>query len=120
MNYVALTGRLVHEPETKTTKNGTVYLPLRIAVTRNDKERSTDFINCRAWSKTAEFIAKYFRKGDPIELAGRIQTDTFKRQDGSNGSETYVNVSEANFTLSKKEAPPAPEATAENDVPFEI
>lgn len=119
MNNVNLSGRLVHEPETKTTKNGNVYLPLRIAVTRNDKDRTTDFINCRAWSKTAEFIAKYFRKGDPIELAGRIQTDTFKRQDGSNGSETYVNITEANFTLSKKTEAPA--AVAPDDgVPFEI
>lgn len=123
MNYAALTGRLVHDPETKTTKNGTVYLPLRIAVNRNDKDRNADFINCKAWGKTAEFINNYFKKGDPIEVLGRIQVDNYKKQDGASASETYVNITEVNFTLSKKTgAAPAPEEEQkpEAGLPFEI
>ena len=49
MNQVSLVGRLVYEPELKQTNNGKNYLSTRIAVSRNDKNRTTDFINIRAW-----------------------------------------------------------------------
>ena len=70
MNSVNVTGRLVYDPELKTTQSGTNFVSTRIAVSRNDKDKTTDFINIKAWKGTAEFITKYFRKGDPIEVSG--------------------------------------------------
>ena len=125
MNITVLTGRLVYELEAKTTDNGTVYLPMRIAVPRNDKEKNTDFINIRALNKTAEFIAKYFKKGDPIEITGKLRTNSFTKQDGTKVNETYVLVTEVNFVQSKSqnsESAPAEPKKEElpSGLPFEL
>ena len=124
MNNVTLVGRMVYEPEIKTTKNGTNYLPMRIAVSRNDKEKTTDFISARAWGKTAEFISKYFKKGDPIEIIGKLQVDNYEKSDGTKASETYILVSEAGFVIQRSnkteqhQAPVKEEGNA--GLPFEI
>ena len=78
MNNVSITGRLVYEPEIKELQSGKKKLPMRLAVNRNDKNKTTDFFNLQAWDNTAEFIAKYFHKGDPIEVTGRLRTDSFE------------------------------------------
>lgn len=127
MNIVSISGRLVYEPELKTVGNDKKKLPMRIAVARNDKNRTADFINAQAWGGTAEFIAKYFHKGDPIELTGKLQTDSYEKQDGTKVTETYIHVTECNFVLNKKEAQAEPKTEpkpqAEEDIgplPFEI
>ena len=89
MNSVNLVGRMVYEPELKTTQSGTNYLPLRLAVSRNDKDKTTDFFSAKAWGKTAEFISKYFHKGDPIAVTGKLQVDSYEKQDGTKVSEVY-------------------------------
>ena len=101
MNNVTLVGRMVHEPEIKTTDSGTALLPLRIAVNRGDKDKTTDFINCQAWEKTADFIAKYFHKGDPIAVSGKLQTRSWEKSDGTKVNETYVNIREVAFVPGK-------------------
>lgn len=131
MNIVSISGRLVYEPELKTVGNNKKKLPMRIAVARNDKNRTADFINAQAWGSTAEFIAKYFHKGDPIEITGKLQTDSYEKQDGTKETVTYVLVTESNFVLSKKDnssAPaeepkteePKPQAEDIGPLPFEI
>ena len=121
MNITVLTGRLVYEPEAKTNDNGTVYLPMRIAVPRNDKEKNTDFINIRALNKTAEFISKYFKKGDPIEITGKLRTNSFTKQDGTKVNETYVLVTEVNFVQSKSQnSESAPAEPKKEELPFEL
>ena len=131
MNQVILVGRLVYEPELKTSQSGVVNLSLRVAVSRNDKEKMTDFINCHAFGKTAEFIAKYFHKGDPIGVTGKLQVSNWEKQDGTKMTDTYVMVSEVNFLPAKNNAPvSASEVPAEpmskqvpskpTELPFEI
>ena len=111
MNQVILSGRLVYEPEVKETTTGKKYISTRIAVGRNDKNKSTDFFNIKAWDSTAEFIGKYFHKGDPIEVTGRLRTDSRDRDDGSKVVDTYVSITEVGFVLSRKtEAEKAPTA----------
>lgn len=65
MNVVTLVGRMCADPERKTTANGVVNCPFRLAVQRRfanaNGERESDFINCKAWRGTAEFVAKYAR-----------------------------------------------------------
>lgn len=101
MNCVQLIGRMVYEPELKRTDAGTAYLSFRIAVPRNDKAKTTDFINCQAWEKTAEFISKYFHKGEPILISGKLQVKSYEKQDGTKVQETFVFVREVEFVMSK-------------------
>lgn len=120
MNNVSITGRLVYEPEIKELQSGKKKLPMRLAVNRNDKNKTTDFFNLQAWDNTAEFIAKYFHKGDPIEVTGRLRTDSFEKQDGTKVTETYVLVGGVDFVLSKKTENPIPQTNASAGLPFEL
>ena len=102
MNNINISGRLAYEPEMKTTSNGTNYVSERIAVNRNDKNKTADFFNIKIWGKTAEFVVKYFHKGDPIEITGKLQTESYERQDGTKVNDVYIFVTEVNFCLTPK------------------
>lgn len=124
MNQVILSGRLAKEPELKTTQNGTSYLTTRIAASRNDKNKTTDFFSVKAWGKTAEFVAKYFSKGKPIEILGKLCADTYEK-DGTKVTDVYVLANEVCFAPEnnrEKEAQPAPasEEAQPSTLPFEI
>ena len=131
MNQVNISGRLVYEPELKTTQGGSNFISTRLAVPRNDKDKTTDFLTIRAWNNTAGFISRYFHKGDPIEIVGKVQTSSYTKQDGTKADETYIFVTEVNFVLSKAEpkptaasqAPTAPVPTIpepSGELPFEV
>lgn len=123
MNICAFIGRMVYDPELKQTKNGNSYLPVRIAIDRRDKDKNTDFISCRAWGKTAEFIFKYFHKGDPIEILGRLQSESYEKQDGTKVSEMVVIISEANFVpkpSQKADSKKAEPEEEDGELPFEV
>ena len=123
MNICAFIGRMVYDPELKQTKNGNSYLPVRIAIDRRDKDKNTDFISCRAWGKTAEFIFKYFHKGDPIEILGRLQSESYEKQDGTKVSEMIVIISEANFVpkpSQKADSKKAEPEEEDGELPFEV
>ena len=77
LNVVVLMGRLTSDPEIRHTSNDVAVTSFSIAVERSYKsgdERQTDFIDIVAWRSTAEFICKYFRKGQMIAINGSIQT----------------------------------------------
>lgn len=123
MNIIAITGRLVYEPEVKQTQNGNSLISTRIAVGRNDKNRTTDFISVRIWGKTTEFVSKYFHKGDPIAILGKLQTDSYERQDGTKVNETYIMVNEVNFVEQKSqkaETKAEQKEQEEQELPFEV
>ena len=107
MNKAILSGRIASDIELKTTGNGTSVCSFRIAVQRRFKNAEgnydADFINCVAWRTNAEFISKYFKKGDPIEVGGSIQTRNYEK-DGQKVYITEVVIDEAGFVLSKKES----------------
>ena len=86
MNSVQLTGRLTRDPEVRYTDNGHTIARFTLAVDRqykSDNGPTADFINCKAFGKTAEFIEKYFWKGKKMELVGSIQTGSYTNQDGA-------------------------------------
>lgn len=86
-NLVVLTGRLTSDPEVKTTQSGVSVVSFCIAVQRQYKsgeEPITDFINITAWRHTAEFVGKYFKKGNMIGIEGSIQTRKYTDKDGNN------------------------------------
>lgn len=85
MNKVFEIGRLTADPELKTTGSGIAVTSFTIAVDRyysKDKEKTTDFLDCVAWRNTAEFICKYFSKGDPIVIEGSLQSRSWEDQNG--------------------------------------
>ena len=106
-NLVVLTGRLTADPELKTTTNGTNVTTFSIAVERSyrsGEERQTDFINIVAWRKTAEFITKYFKKGNLIGIEGSIQTRRYQDKNGNNRTAFEVIANNVQFVESKREA----------------
>lgn len=106
-NKVILEGRLTADPELKTTQSGVEFCNFTMAVDRNFKngeERLADFPTLKAWRGTAAFIAKYFKKGDPILVDGRLETSKFDTDDGRTVYRTDVIVDNATFTISKKNA----------------
>lgn len=115
MNKVILSGRIANEIEVKTTSNEVSVCNFRIAVQRRIRNAEgnydTDFINCTAWRGNAIFINNFFKKGDPIEIEGKLQTREYEK-DGLNHYITEVIVDEASFTQSKKQGNDAPAATA--------
>ena len=138
-NLVVLTGRLTADPELKTTPNGISVTSFSIAVSRRyraGEETQADFINIVAWRQTAEFITKYFKKGNMIGIEGSIQTRRYTDKSGNNRTAFEVVANNAQFVESKKDtsnSAPADETpsfsnaetntfsevgTADDDLPF--
>ena len=106
MNKVILVGRLVKDPEVKTTQSQIAFCGFTIAVDRKFKtasgERQADFISCVVWRQQAEFLGKYFQKGSRVAVVGNLQSRTF---DDANGKKVYVTevvVDEIEFVDGKK------------------
>lgn len=111
MNTVCLIGRLTFEPELKSTPSGVSVTRLQIAVDRKyqrqGEDRKTDFIDVTAWRQTAEFINRYFHKGDMIAIEGSIQTESYTDRDGSKRKSVAVIASNVSFCGSRSEIAPA-------------
>lgn len=107
LNRVVIMGRLVAEPELKTTGSGISVCSFCVAVDRNyvkqGTERQTDFINVVAWRQTAEFLCKYFSKGQLIALEGSLQSRTYQDKDGNNRSVTEVVADNVFFTGDRRD-----------------
>ena len=102
MNIVALIGRLVATPELKKTPSGVSVSTFSVAVKRErSKDDETDFFECVAWNQTAEFITKYFNKGDNIGLQGHLQARQWEDKQGQRRKTFEVIVDRASFCGSK-------------------
>ena len=77
LNHIVIMGRLTRDPEMRKTGSGIAVANFTVAVDRDfngqDGQKETDFIDCVAWRKTAEFVQKYFSKGKMIAVSGRLQ-----------------------------------------------
>lgn len=103
INKCILMGRLTKNPELRHTNNGTAVTTFNVAVDNGYGEnKTTDFINCVTWNKTAEFVEKHFTKGRMIIVLGRISTRNYEGQDGRKNYVTEVVASEVKFGDSKK------------------
>ena len=106
MNKVILLGRLTKDPEVRYTQNNTIFTTFNVAVRKRFKTEEgddADFINVIAWSKTAEFVSMYFKKGMQIALSGRLQTRSYDANDGTKRYVTEVVAEEVEFVESKKQ-----------------
>lgn len=100
MNTVHLLGRLTGDPELRKTPSGTSVASFSVAVNRLGKDNGTDFISCVAWRESGESIARYFTKGKPIAVAGRLRTESYKDKQGNNRNRTEVVVDRWEFVPS--------------------
>ena len=100
----------------KHTQSEKAFTRFTVAVdrpTKQGEEKQADFINCTAWGKTAEFVSKYFTKGQRIALTGTIRTGNFTDKDGNKRYTFDVWVSNVEFCESKKQGQAATAATTE-------
>ncbi|MBQ3970460.1 MAG: single-stranded DNA-binding protein [Clostridia bacterium] len=107
MNVVTLMGRLTADPELRTTTSGLSVCRFTVAVDRNyakaGTERQADFINCVAWRQTAEFVSRYFVKGQLIALDGSIQTGSYTDNNGNKRYTTEVVANNVHFTGDRRD-----------------
>ncbi|MBQ9551418.1 MAG: single-stranded DNA-binding protein [Clostridia bacterium] len=108
LNCAVLMGRLVADPELRTTSNGTSVTSFRIAVDRNfvrqGEERQADFIDVVAWRQTADFVTRYFHKGSMIAVQGSIQTRNYEDKNGNKRTAVEVVADNVSFCGSKAES----------------
>lgn len=103
MNKVLFMGRLVADPEFSQTQGGKSVCKFRIAVDRafqkDNQEKQSDFFQLVSFGKTAELVSKYFVKGKPILVEGRIQNNNFQGQDGKMQYHNQIIADNVSFTL---------------------
>lgn len=118
MNKIIIMGRLSADPELKKTQSGLSVTNFTIATDRKGAtEKATDWIDCVAWRKTAEFICKYFQKGSPIVLDGNLQTRTWADNDGKKHKVTEVIVDAVEFVPKTHGEAPISEGSVASEAP---
>ena len=107
LNCVVMNGRLVNEPELKTTPSGISVVSFTIAVARDfvkaGEERQSDFIDIVAWRNTAEFVNRFFFKGSLIAIQGVLQTRNYEDKNGNKRKAFEVVADKVNFCGGKTE-----------------
>lgn len=107
VNKLIFQGRLVADPELKRTQSDVPYLEVSIAWSEKYKEaESKCFLRCKAWRNTAEFINKYFKKGQEINIEGHMLSEQWE-ENGDKKSRTICIVDKAHFCGSKAETTPS-------------
>ncbi len=109
LNIIVLQGRLVRDPEMRSTQSGVAVASFTLAVDRDfggkdGGEKQTDFIDCTAWRHTAEFVSKYFSKGRMAVVSGRLQIDNYTDNDGNKRKAAKVIADNIYFGDSKKDS----------------
>ena len=123
-NKVIMMGRLARDPEVRYTNDNKAVANFTLAVDRRfkrDGEPDADFFYCTAFSKTAEFVEKYLKKGTKIVLDGHLQNDTYEK-DGQKKTTTKIMVDSCEFAESKaaQSNDTAPKQQTEADIMDEL
>ena len=107
LNKAILMGRLVADPELRRTPNNNSVTSFTLAVnrsfTRQGEQPQPDFIDIVAWGKTAEFVSRYFVKGQQVAVAGRIQTRMWEDKQGNKRKSVEVVAEEVHFAEPKRD-----------------
>lgn len=112
LNNCTIQGRLTRDPELRYTASNTPVASFTLAVDRSRKnangEYDTDFIDCTAFGKTAEFVKNWFSKGMMAIVVGHIQSRNWEDRNGNKRTSIEINANEVLFGESKKDKQPAP------------
>ena len=105
LNHIVVMGRMVRDPEMRRTGSGIAVANFTVAVDRDfngqDGQKETDFIDCVAWRKSAEFVQKYFTKGKMIAVSGRLQIRGWTDKDGNKRRTAEIQADSCYFGESK-------------------
>lgn len=105
MNVIAITGNLCNDIELKYTANNKGYVENTIAVRKEKKDENgnyeSDFINFVAFEKKADYLNRYAKKGNKVEIVGKLRVDTWKDKEGNSKSRTYVVADKLQLLTSK-------------------
>ena len=108
MNMICLLGRLTADPELRHTQSQVPVTSFTLAVDRayqpKGQERQADFINVVAWRQTAEFVTRYFHKGQRLALTGTLQSRRYVDKDGNNRTAYEVVADNVFFAESKAQS----------------
>ena len=109
LNKVIIMGRLTRDPDFKQTQSGVAICKFSVAVERQFKdkmtgERQTDFLDCTAFRGTAEFVSRYFSKGNMILVEGNIQNNNYTDNNGVKHYSHNIMVENVSFCGSKNES----------------
>ena len=113
MNIVAMSGRLVEDVELRQSKAGKPYCTLTIAVQKPKDHKEVDFFDCIAGGQTAEFLAKYGKKGDAFEIYGALTLREFTDKNNVKRRKPEILINSMSFALTRNARP------ADNDLDFE-
>lgn len=120
LNKAILMGRLTRDPEMRYTQSNTPVTSFTLAIDRDRKgpngERQTDFIECAAFGKTAEFVKNWFAKGMMAIVVGRIQSRNWEDRNGNKRASIEINANEVLFGESKKDKDAPKPEPAEPDM----
>ena len=106
LNHIVVMGRLVRDPETRTTQSGVSVCNFTLAVDRDYKqgdEKIADFIDCVAWREAADFVSKYFSKGRMMCVAGPLQSRKWEDKEGNKRTSWEIQVRNVYFADSKRD-----------------
>lgn len=107
LNVIAIMGRLARDPELRQTTTGKNVASFTLAVDRGRKDENgqnqTDWLNVVAWEKTAEFVCRYFSKGNLIAVTGCLQSRSYQDKNGVNRTAVEVLASQVSFCGEKKQ-----------------
>lgn len=107
LNKAILMGRLTRDPEMRYTQSNTPVTSFTLAVARDRKgangEQQTDYIDCVAWGRQAEFVKQWFAKGMLAIVVGRIQSRNWEDRNGNKRTSIEINANEVLFGESKKD-----------------
>ena len=108
VNKIIIQGRLTADAELKKTSSDIAYTEFTIAWSEKYKESETKcFLRCKAWRNTAEFVNRFFKKGQEIVIEGQMVTEEWEK-DGQKQSRTICTVEKANFCGPKSNASETP------------
>ena len=121
INRVVLVGRLVRDPELRTTNSGTSVCSFTVAVDNRTKDnegnRTTSFIPCAVFQQTADNMTKFLRKGSLVGVEGRLNQRTYDRRDGTKAYVIEVICDSVQFLEPKGKNGATEEVVFESDVP---
>lgn len=104
LNHITIQGRLSKDPELRYTRNQTAVATFSVAVQRDYDRDKTDFIDVVAWRQSAEFIEKYFRKGQMIVVSGSLQMRDWEDKHGNKRTSAEVVAEHVYFCGDKSPA----------------
>ena len=108
LNAIILMGRLTADPELRHTSANIAVTTFTLAVDRSyvksGEERKTDFVDVVCWRNTADFVTKYFKKGQLVAVQGSLQTRSYTDKDGNKRKAFEVVAENVHFAESKRDS----------------